>query len=777
MSHRRSLAAVPVVALFALVSVTSAQAAPPANDNFANAETISGSSLNVLGTTVDATKETGEPLHNATPQGARSVWYSWTAPAAGTVKLDTCGLGTDTILAVYTGTAVNALTDRGSNDDAGNPPCSNNFDDFGSRTRFRAENGATYKIAVDSYDPGSFDLQLDLVTPPANDDFANGQDLTGTPVNATGSTNNASKETGEPQHVTGQRGGASIWFDWVAPSTGSFRIDTCDSSFNTNLAVYTGNSVNALTLVPGGSNPDSCGNRSVVIVNVTAGVAYRIAVDGADVSTFKRGDPQTGDVALSIRVLNPPANDNFANAATLPGFFTQNGTVADATAEPGEPTGGAAGSVWYSWEAPSTGPVSLSSCGSATEVDVYEGNAVGALTATESEASVCDGGQRRTFEVTQGTLYRLRVTKNAGGVSDAFELRMRPASVPPNDLLANATALNGAAPTIVDDNIAATGEADLYGEELPTVWYSWTPPVPGDYRFTACDANFAATPVVHVGDTIATLESIVEEEIPCQDGTGSYSEAFADGTEPLRIAVAGLQEQGEFTLEIDKFNRPVNDDFADATSLIGNSDSVGGSTADASVEENEPNSDGLVSTWHEWTAPSTSEFKVSTCGSQTPTALAIFTGTDVSDLTPIRHPGGGICGQDGDTFGDKAILDAVAGRTYRIQIMSGEGAEGEGTYTLELQRIAPANDAPETTLDPVTVKKTTATATFGATDDGTGVTFECNLDGRGWKDCVSPQKFKRLKPGDHELKVRAIDSEGKLDRSPASDVFKVKRPR
>ena len=83
--------------------------APPVNDNFAGATLITGSSASVSGTNVNATKETGEPNH-AGNAGGKSVWWTWTAPASGNVVIDTIGSTFDTLLGVYTGTAVNALT-------------------------------------------------------------------------------------------------------------------------------------------------------------------------------------------------------------------------------------------------------------------------------------------------------------------------------------------------------------------------------------------------------------------------------------------------------------------------------------------------------------------------------------------------------------------------------------------------------------------------------------------------------------------------------------------
>lgn len=90
-------------------------AARPANDNFANATAFSllGNSSPVMwshywaGTSYCATTEIGEPSDLF---GARTVWWKFTAPADGVVRLAAenpyCNFG----LAAYTGTSVSALT-------------------------------------------------------------------------------------------------------------------------------------------------------------------------------------------------------------------------------------------------------------------------------------------------------------------------------------------------------------------------------------------------------------------------------------------------------------------------------------------------------------------------------------------------------------------------------------------------------------------------------------------------------------------------------------------
>ena len=77
-----------VLALCAAVPATAA-AAPPPNDDFADAQALSLPSQ-VPGSTVDATIETGEPDPDEIGI-TRSIWFEWTAAADGLVKLDTCG--------------------------------------------------------------------------------------------------------------------------------------------------------------------------------------------------------------------------------------------------------------------------------------------------------------------------------------------------------------------------------------------------------------------------------------------------------------------------------------------------------------------------------------------------------------------------------------------------------------------------------------------------------------------------------------------------------------
>ncbi|MEM4217584.1 MAG: hypothetical protein QXZ09_06145 [Candidatus Methanomethylicaceae archaeon] len=126
----------------------------PLNDNFSNAQVISGSAGTVTGSNVGATKEPCEPNHYNIPGGA-SVWYRWTAPASGNATFDTFGSDFDTILAVYTGDNLCNLAHVAGNDDWGGG--------WQSQVIFYAVAGTTYHIAVDGY--GGFGSSTVLNSP------------------------------------------------------------------------------------------------------------------------------------------------------------------------------------------------------------------------------------------------------------------------------------------------------------------------------------------------------------------------------------------------------------------------------------------------------------------------------------------------------------------------------------------------------------------------------------------------------------------------------------
>ena len=124
-----------------------------ATNNFPGT-TISGNSGSFLDTNVGATGEAGEPTTYG--GGAlNTIWYSWTAPATGTLTVQTCSATQttfDTTLQAFTGAAVNALTNVATNDDF----CANTtVNAYASLITVAVTAGTTYRIQVDGYGNGT----------------------------------------------------------------------------------------------------------------------------------------------------------------------------------------------------------------------------------------------------------------------------------------------------------------------------------------------------------------------------------------------------------------------------------------------------------------------------------------------------------------------------------------------------------------------------------------------------------------------------------------------
>lgn len=119
---------------------------PPVNDQFADRIPFKdfNNVVTVRGTNDGATREEGEPLHGNKP-GGRSVWWNWTPPHEGLFYFKTENNNFNTILGVYTGSALADVQTEAVDDHAGGDVYS----------LFHAHPDTEYNIAVDGYDGAS----------------------------------------------------------------------------------------------------------------------------------------------------------------------------------------------------------------------------------------------------------------------------------------------------------------------------------------------------------------------------------------------------------------------------------------------------------------------------------------------------------------------------------------------------------------------------------------------------------------------------------------------
>ena len=551
-------------------------AGAPANNALNSAIAVTGSEGGFSGRNANATKEGNEPNH-AGNAGGRSVWYKWTAPVTGEAVVDTMASSYDTLLAVYTGTAINNLVLVAQSDDL-TPQTP-----FG-RVTFNAVSGTTYQIAVDGYNDGagtftgSIALHYSLFgTAPANDNFANSVVVSGTEGQVSGRSHMATVEVGEPLKA-GSAGGRSVWYTWTAPASAQTTIDTFGIWWDTVLGVFTGDDIASLT--PVASNDDcfpGANTASRVSFMATAGTTYRIVVDGYS----EAGVPADyGPFSLNWeQAVNAPTNDLFANAMVLPG---NRGTVSmsntNAVFEEGEPINSlinntydsiAGKTLWFAWTVNHNREVTISTLGSSfdTVLAVYTGTDFGnlAIVANNDDAAPGVATSALTFPGVAGTTYFIVVdgynpATGRGAANGTVVLTYnQPGGPPPNDNFADAFELAGLSGTTNGFSFDATTEQDEPDRETElgaaqpasSSWFRWTAPVTGWFTFDTLGTPLDTTLAIYTGTEFGNFVEVgsnnnIDNGIPIVQSRVTF---LASAGVTYQIAVDGtFDAQGDFAL-------------------------------------------------------------------------------------------------------------------------------------------------------------------------------------------------------------------------------------
>jgi hypothetical protein len=386
----------------------------PSNNNFPPLAKVPDNGGVVFGDNTFATMEFGEPIHAGVSSVANSVWWNFAPTRSGLVLVDTAGSSFDTVVAVYSGNTLTTLTNLAATNDVGVIP--QGF------VNLPVVGGTTYRIAVASASTNSvgqirlrveFDGVPDVLPPVvAITNMTSGPLSINNPASGQIVTNAALSISGTA-------------FDPTANAIGVRQVLVQLNSTLSTSALGTNNWTIPLFLVPG--------------TNV-------IQVSAVDFS----GNLSTPiSFQVTYRVFDP-FNDVLANALAMPGV---SGTVttnsSNATLEPGEPVhankqGGK--SVWYFFNAPADGQLTLSTTNSSfdTLLAVYTGTRVDRLTPVtfNDDAPVAGAihsdlvlavraGERYlvavdglsgaagqiflTYNFTAGQIYTLTVTATPGG--------------------------------------------------------------------------------------------------------------------------------------------------------------------------------------------------------------------------------------------------------------------------------------------------------------------------------------------------------------------------
>jgi hypothetical protein len=759
-----------------------AETPPPPNDNFADRIPIIGTNTTLTGSNVSASKEPGEPNH-AGVAGGQSVWWTWTAPASGWTTFKSSG-NFSMLLGVYTGDSVATLT----------PVASGKGTSYSAPAiaGLNATAGTVYQIAVDGATladySSSFSLQVVLLAPPANDNFANSAVLTGSNVDLYNMSNlSATKEPGEPNHA-GNPGGHSVWWVWTAPVSGRYTLfsDLWMGSLpplDRLLGVYTGSSVSALTEVA------SATARSNTVAKATfgaiQGTVYHFAADGLDGAS--------GAFNLYLRL--PPPNDDFTNRLTVANTnIAISGTNAYATGEPGEPNHATDASpptsVWWKWVAPVSGRAVVSVSSSYSQyLGVYTGTTVSSLSVVASGNGNGNSPAYGNFDAVAGTEYEIAVDGGGG----PFSLTVQYVQAPANDAFANSRAVTnttGASFYVMDSNLGATKEAGETWQGTASVWWTWTAPTNGEILIELESTVYGTTMTfpwlgLYRGTTVSNLTSIYPrvEFAGMQHYHDARYPVTAGTTYYVWVANRGGVE-GIYTLRGTFEPPPVNDNFTNRIVLTNTPFLyqygymvLSAYNCCATKEAGEPWHGGPSyyyggkSVWWTWTAPYSGRLgvTVSPVHYGFSSMAGVYTGAAVSNLTRVTNTYS-TC-TDGSCV---LYTPVVAGTTYQIAADGGGGYGDSGEFTLSLSGYFDTNAPSVTITNPLSGQATNATLIIGGTAadlPGTGAftlasgvnLVEVRLNGGTWQAATGTNSWSRavtLANGANLIEVRARDSVG-----------------
>lgn len=248
----------------------------------------------------------------------------------------------------------------------------------------------------------------------SNDTFSTAIPIEGFWASTTGSNIGATAEPSEPPHA-GTPAQHSVWWTWRSPVSGEIELSSVGTTFPHRMAVYRGTGLADLQPLAAQTIDPAPASPSPIVFSVVPGQDLVIAVDST-------ADTQ-GFIALQLS----RRNDNFADRIRLSTpLVTSTVLNRDASTEAREPAhGNALGffgrgsrSVWWEWQAPASGTVTVSTQGTSYQnvLGVYQGGTVSELDLVAEENFTGSNGDWRTvrFEAIVNERYQIAIAAVGG---------------------------------------------------------------------------------------------------------------------------------------------------------------------------------------------------------------------------------------------------------------------------------------------------------------------------------------------------------------------------
>ena len=412
------------------------RASRSANDDFELATRLEGESGAAMGSNFGGTLQPGEFFGEL----AATAWHRWVAPASGDWRFEVDRR--QLRVAVFVGDDVTNLRLVSGEPD--------------TAALFPVRQGSEYHIAVAAADASTSSSEYtlrwqpderlstyystDLPPQQSNDDIAAAEEIIGLPSFSHVGLPNwrfATVEPGEP----GETGSRTVWWRWTAPQSGHYTWSArAPFALSVRLTVF-------------GRDPQ--GNLSFVAASnsaTKAALSLSFCADAGESYWIAAGLP--ANVAFSpmpfgllvFRWGPTPSNDALGSAPVIAGTSgTVTGSNFFATVEPGENTGLLGdSSVWWTWEAPTTGwyRFSLNDIRRANTLAIYQaqdGNLNSLLPIATGRRLT--GTEDAVFRAEAGVRFAIRVGSDSSSQGDRFVISWdkngRPAWLRYVDLLAD----------------------------------------------------------------------------------------------------------------------------------------------------------------------------------------------------------------------------------------------------------------------------------------------------------------------------------------------------
>jgi len=381
-------------------------------------------------------------------------------------------------------------------------------------------------------------------------------------------------------------------------------------------------------------------------------------------------DPSTNSVTYLI--VPTPSNDHFTNSLKVPVtgdyYLANNRRATTEMLEPDHDSVPSADhSLWWKYTATSSTNVLVDSGGSDFRaiVAVYTNTTLATLQPVASAA----GGVERfgpfvRFNTTAGTTYHVAVAGFDDQTFGTLRLLVTPGGVPDT---------NGPAVTVtnpISGIIVTTNRLTMSGTAVEP-----TPNAAGIRHII-----ISVTPVTVAGPTTTTFVSPVENAVGPLSTNWSAIVGLLPGDNSIRVVAEDFAGNLSTPVVVQATYRspdPLNDFLVRAFALPGSNGVSSVNTLNATKEVGEPDHAGNAggrSVWWSFTPSQDGVLTLSTSNSTFDTVLAVYTGTSVTNLTPVGSNDEAYSGASG---GFSALSQAVrAGQTYRIAVDGYEGAGG-----------------------------------------------------------------------------------------------------